>query len=204
MNDPKEVMVDSPIGRQPLDSAGSPVGVIRMDVEKSYAHIGFLLQEYINEGKEAAWEAIKKKIDYTYEGLDRALTPLEAETVFGQEIKLRLAKGQKLLFKPNLVNIQNIDPQTHGPDVGSTTCTEWPFVAALMRWFHEKIGVSYYQMTIGEAATLMPASAGHYSMLNADDKPITAEAVIEGRSGNFYGGWGFYFARCWKSFRDQS
>lgn len=195
MNDFKEAMVDSPIGRQPLDSSGSPVGVVRMDVEKSYLNIGSLLQEYINESKEAAWEAIKKKIDYTYEGLNFALAPLEVETGFGQEIKLRLAKGQKLLIKPNLVNIQNIDPQTHGPDVGSTACTEWSFIAALMRWFHEKIGVSYYQMTIGEAATLMPASAGHYSMLNADDKPITAEAVIEGRSGNFYGGWGFYFAR---------
>lgn len=195
MNDFKEVIVDSPIGRQPLDSSGSPVGVVRMDVEKSYLNIGSLLQAYINEGKETAWEAIKKKIDYTYEGLDHALASLEAETGFSEEIKLRLAKGQKLLFKPNLVNIQNIDPQTHGPDVGSTTCTEWPFVAALMLWFHEKIGVSYYQMTIGEAATLMPASAGHYSMLNADDKPITAEAVIEGRSGNFHGGWGFYFAR---------
>jgi hypothetical protein len=195
MNDPKEVMVDSPIGRRLSDSSGSPIGVVRMDVEKSYAHIGFLLQEYINEGKEAAWEAIKKKIDYTYGGLDLALAPLEAETGFGQEIKLRLAKGQKLLFKPNLVNIQNIDPQTHGPDVGSTTCTEWPFVAALMRWFHEKMGVRYYQMTVGEAATTMPASAGVYSLLNPDGKPITVEAVIEGKSENFHGGWGFYFAR---------
>ena len=195
MNDLKEVIVDSTIGRQPLDSSGSPVGVVRMDADKSYVNIGLLLQNYIDEGKEETWEAIRKKIEYTYEGLDLALAPLEAETGFGQEIKLRLAKGQKLLFKPNLVNIQNIDPQTHGPDVGSTTCTEWPFVAALMRWFHEKIGVSYYQMTIGEAATLMPATAGLYSMLNPDAKPITAEAVIEGRSYNFYGGWGFYFAR---------
>ncbi|MCX5919450.1 MAG: DUF362 domain-containing protein [Deltaproteobacteria bacterium] len=191
----KVLQVESPIGRQETDSAGSPVGVVRMDAEKSYANIGLLLQEYINEGKEAAWEAIKKKIDYTYEGLDLALASLEAETGFGQEIKLRLAKGQKLLFKPNLVNIQNIDPQTHGPDVGSTACTEWSFIAALMRWFHEKAGVSYYQMTVGEAATMMPASAGLYSMLNPGGKPITVEATMEGKSGNFYGGWGFYFAR---------
>ena len=191
----KALQVESPIGRQETDSAGAPVGVVRMDAEKSYANIGLLLQEYINEGKEAAWEAIKKKIDYTYEGINLALASIEAETGFGQEIKLRLSKGQKLLFKPNLVNILNIDPETHGPDVGSTTCTEWSFIAALMRWFHEKAGVSYYQMTIGEAATLMPAAAGLYSMLSADGKPITVEAVIEGKSYSFYGGWGFYFAR---------
>ncbi|MBN1615504.1 MAG: hypothetical protein JW950_13655, partial [Deltaproteobacteria bacterium] len=123
--------IESPIGRRQVDAAGAPVGVVRMEAEKSYAGVGVLLQEYINEGKAEVWEAIRKKIDYTYEGLDRALAPLEGETNFGKEIKARLAKGQKLLFKPNLVNIQNIDPQTHGPDMGSTTCTEWPFVAAL-------------------------------------------------------------------------
>jgi len=191
----KGINIDSPIGRQETDFAGSPIGAVRMDANKSYADIGLLLQEYINDGKKEAWEAIKKKTDYTYESLDLALTPLAAETGFVQEIKSRLAKGQKLLFKPNLVNIQNIDPQTHGPDVGSTACTEWSFIAALMRWFHEKAGVSYYQMNIGEAATMMPASAGLYSMVNREGKPITVEAAIEGKSGNFYGGWGFYYAR---------
>lgn len=61
----KGFLVDSPLGNLQTDGAGSPVGVVRMDAEKSYANIGLLLQEYINEGKEAAWEAIKKKIDYT-------------------------------------------------------------------------------------------------------------------------------------------
>lgn len=44
---------------------GSPVGVVRMDTGKSYANIELLLQKYINEGKEAAWDEIKKKINYT-------------------------------------------------------------------------------------------------------------------------------------------
>jgi hypothetical protein len=127
----KTLQVESSIGRQETDSTGSPIGVVRMDVEKSYAKIGFLLQEYINEGNQEAWQTIKQKIDYTYQGLDLALTLLEAETAFSREIKSRLAKGQKLLFKPNLANIRNIHPQTHGPDVGSTACTEWSFVAAL-------------------------------------------------------------------------
>jgi hypothetical protein len=50
----KPLQVESPIGRKETDSKGSPVGVVRMDGEKSYVNIGLLLQEYINEGKEAA------------------------------------------------------------------------------------------------------------------------------------------------------
>jgi len=33
----KALQVESPIGRQETDSAGAPVGVVRMDAEKSYA-----------------------------------------------------------------------------------------------------------------------------------------------------------------------
>ena len=94
-----------------------------------------------------------------------------------------------------MVSIINIDPATHGPGLGNTACTEWPFVAALMRWFHDRLGVRYHQMAVGEAATVMSAAAGLFSMTNPEGKKITTEAVIEGRAGNFYGGWGFYFAR---------
>jgi len=195
VNDRASLVIDSPLGKQEVDSNGSPLGVVRMDVNKSYAGIGELLQEYINESSKEAWERIKVKIDYTYEGLDLALSPLEEETGFGKEIRSRLEKGQKLLFKPNLVNPTNIDPQTHGPDFGHMACTEWPFVAALMRWFHDKMGVRYHQMALGEAATMMTPVASLFSMINPDRKTVTTEAVIEGRSGDFYGGWGFYFAR---------
>lgn len=195
MDKAKSVVINSPIGKQEIDSGGSPIGVARLDVGKSYANIGELLQKYINDSDQDAWAEIKAKIDYTYESLDFALSSLEKETTFSQEINSRLEKGQKLLFKPNLVNPSNIDPQTHGPDLGYTACTEWGFIAALMRWFHDKIGVSYHQMTIGEAATAMTAMAGQYSVINPEGKTITPEAVIEGKSGNFYGGWGFYFTR---------
>ncbi len=195
MDDRKPMIVDSPVGKQAVDSTGSPLGVARMDVEQSYAGIGELLQKYINSSDQEAWEKIKAKTDYTYESLDPALAALERESGFGPEIKKRLEKGQKLFFKPNLVNPQSIDPQTHGPDLGSFACAEWPFVAALMRWFHDKLGVSYYQMALGEAATVMPASAGCYSLWNPDGETVTVEAVIEGKVGDFYCGWGFYFAR---------
>jgi len=166
-----------------------------MDTERSYAGIGELLQEVINSSDQGAWEKIRSKIDYTFENLDMALSPLEKETGFSREIEARLARGQKLLFKPNLVFPNNIDPWTHGPGPGSTACTEWPFLAALMRWFHDKVGISYHQMAVGEAATGTSASAGMFSISNPEGRQVTAEAVIEGKSGDFFGGWGFYFAR---------
>ena len=195
MDDNQPQIIDSPLGRKEIDALGSPIGVVRMDVNKSYANTGGLLQDTINESSQEAWEKIRAKIDYTYEGLDLALTPLEKETGFSEKIKSRLEMGQKLLFKPNLVNPTNIDPQSHGPDFGYTANTEWPFMAALMRWFHDRIHVSYYQMAVGEAATTTTSVASMFSMINPDGRTVTPEAVIEGRSGDFYGGWGFYFVR---------
>jgi len=195
MDTENKLTVDSPIGRQNVDASGAPVGVVRMDVEKSYAGIGELLKDYINNSNQSSWNDIKIRIDYTCSCLDQALGPLAKKTGLPREIADRLKKGQKLLFKPNLVGLINIDPQTHGPTPASTTCTEWPFIAALMRWFHDKLNVSYYQMCLGEAATVMPAAARMLTMLHPDGKKITTEAALEGKCGDFYGGWGFYFVR---------
>ena len=191
----KTINFDSPLGKQVNDSSGSPIGVVRMDVKKSYVGVSALLQKYINNSDQESWSKIKEKVDYTFESIDYALTPLEKETAFFTQIKEKLEKGQKLLFKPNLVNPMCIDPQTHGFSLGHNTCTDWTFIAALMRWFHEKGGISYYQMSIGEAATVFNAAASIYSKLNPDGRDITTEAIIEGKSGDFIGGWGFYFVR---------
>jgi hypothetical protein len=201
MADIKARTVESSIGRRKVDSTGSPVGVVRMDVDKSYADVGELLKKYLNESDQEAWDRIAEKIDYTFENLDLALSPLAEATGLGDEIRSRLEKGQKLLFKPNLVNPTNIDPQTHGPDFGYTACTEWSFTAALMRWFHDKLGVRYHQMAVGEAATMMTAAAAEYSMIHPEGKRVTPEAVMEGKCGDFYCGWGFYFARKYLSER---
>ena len=192
---PEKLVADSPFGRTAVDAVGSPIGVARLTVDESYAGAGELLQKCIDDGDTEAWQAITRKIDYTFRGLDVALGALEAATGFGREVRQRLEQGQKLFFKPNLVNAQNIHPQTHGPDAGYTACTEWPFIAALMRWFHDRLGVRYHQMALGEAATTIPALAGMFSLINPAGKKVTPEAVIEGRSDEFYGGWGFYFAR---------
>ena len=188
-------MIESALGKTAPDDSGSPVGVVRMDTAKSYAGIGGLLKEHINGSDPRAWEEIKAKIDYTYENLDVALAALDQETVFGKEIKSRVARGQKLFFKPNLVSIYNIDPETHGPDRGSTTCTEWPFIAALMRWFHDKLEIRYDQMALGDAATTTSVAAGFYSLMRPGGERVTPEGAVEGKSGDFYGGWGFYFVR---------
>ena len=195
MLDTNPLTVESPIGQRKTDSTGSPVGVVRMDVDKSYADVGELLQKFLNESNQEAWDRIAGKIDYTFENLDLALRPLAEATGLKNEIRPRLDKGQKLLFKPNLVNPTNIDPQTNGPDFGYTACTEWSFMAALMRWFHDMMGVRYGQMAVGEAATMITASAAEYSMMHPEGKTVTPEAVMEGKCGDFYCGWGFYFAR---------
>lgn len=192
---PEALVLDSPIGKKQIDITGSPVGVVRLDPSRSYAGIGLLLQAHINGSDPQAWEKIKSGINYTYEQLDLALTPLRKATGFDAEVQTRLKRGKKLFFKPNLVGVTHIDPQSHGPGDASTMNTEWAFVAALMRWFHDKLGVSYHQMAIGEASCCMPMAAAVYSMANPAGKAITTEAAIEGKSGEFHGGWGFYFAR---------
>ena len=48
--------VESSIGQQTVDASGSPIGVVRMDPEKSYAGMGELLQDYINTSNPEAWE----------------------------------------------------------------------------------------------------------------------------------------------------
>jgi hypothetical protein len=195
MSKNKPIRFNSPLGTQEGDSSGSPVGVVRMEVNKSYGGVALLLQKYINDSDQESWNQIKAKIDYTYENLNQALTPLDQETSFILHIKKQVEKGQKLLFKPNTVSPLCIDPQTHGPSLGLNACTHWAFIAALMRWFHDKAGISYYKMSVGEAATVLNSTAGALSMENPEGKTITTEAVLEGKSGDFYGGWGFYFAR---------
>ncbi|MCJ7491437.1 MAG: hypothetical protein MUP15_04700, partial [Dehalococcoidia bacterium] len=185
--------VHSPIGEVALDSGGVAVGVVRMDPRQSYADLPELLKEVIDTGSDAAWQAIRQRTDYTYDALDAALSPLRGEAGFDAMLRDELARGKKLLLKPNLVNPICIDPREHGLGLGYTTCTAWPFVAALMRRLHDDLGVSYHQIALGEAATAMSAASGYFTQLRG--KPVTREAVIEGRSGDFYGGWGFYFVR---------
>ncbi|WP_431062670.1 DUF362 domain-containing protein [Methanobacterium sp.] len=189
----KNIPLNSDIDNKKTDSQGSPVCGAKMDASKAYAEIPELLQKVINLDDEAAWATIVKKIDYIYDHIDYSLVSLDKETDFISKLQSEIQSGKKLLFKPNLVGPQVIDPDTHGEDLGAPICTDWSMIAALMRWFHDKLNIDYYQMALGEASTSALLVGASYS-LNSE-KTVTTEAVFEGRCGDFYGGWGFYFVR---------
>lgn len=187
-------MAKSAIGEIALDNSGAALGVARLSVEKSYQGIGNLLKQVIEDGDKAAWSQIKDKVDYTYENMTKAMETLEREEPFLEGIKVQIAQGKKLLFKPNIVTVECIEPYSHLHLKGTTANTEWSFVAALMRWFHDQ-GVAYHQMCLGEAASNSIIKAAQYTIQKGGGRTVTTEAAYEGRSDDFYGGWGFYFAR---------
>ena len=191
----KGTKVESSIGVLEIDRSGSPIAVTRIEPGRAYAGMPVLLQQFINEDSLTAWEEIKTRIDYIYIALDRTMDMLEEETAFCAGVKTQVEQGKKLLFKPNLVAPLCIDPTTHGEGMAHTTCTEWSFVAALMRCFHDRLDISYHRMALGEAASATSGVAASFSLNYNGGKQVTTEAVIEGRSGDFYGGWGFYFVR---------
>ena len=185
--------VDAEIGNKKTDSQGSAVCGAKMDAAQAYAHIPQLLKKVIDDGDVEAWQSIVKRIDYIYQHVDYSLVSLDKETDFIQTVKSEVQSGKKLLFKPNLVGPQVIDHITHGEGLGAPICTDWSVIAALMRWFHDELDIDYHQMALGEASTsslLMATIGSQYA-----GRTITSEAIFEGRSGDFYGGWGFYFVR---------
>jgi uncharacterized protein (DUF362 family) len=188
-------IVDSTLGRFAVDSTGAPIGVARMEPEKSYSPIPILLQKYLNESDPAAWDQIKERIDYTFAGLDHALRPLAEATGFGERVRAQVEEGKKVLFKPNIVSPLCIDPVTHGEGLGNPACTPWAFIAALLRWFHDHLGISYHSMAMGEAGTGVSNVSRLFGLIFNAGQPFPPEALFEGRFKNFYGGWGFYFAR---------
>jgi len=186
---------ESTIGKVSIDHEGVPVTVLKLDPKKAYLGIPALLQKYINESSEASWQTIRDKIDYMYSHLDVALGILDKKDNFSRQLKPQVKEGKKLLFKPNIVNALNIDPITHGETTTSNTSTEWSLIAALMRWFHDKLDISYHQMALGEAGSAMSMTAGLFGLYYNSGKPFATEAALEGKAGGFYGGWGFYFVR---------
>lgn len=185
--------VDSPLGERALDREGAPIGAVRLDPARSYSQVPALLQRFINDSDAAAWEEIQERIDYTFACLKLALGFLEEKTGFGAKVQEQVRGGKKLLFKPNLVNPNCIDPLTHGEGIGNLACTPWAFIAALMRWFHDHLKISYHEMTVGEAATGMSTTARAGTLISGQE--VTTTAVMEGKCGDLYLGWGFYFAR---------
>lgn len=188
-------IVDSPLGRLSIDSTGAPIGAVRMEPERAYSQIPTLLQKYINESDPAAWNQVREKIDYIYSSLDYALRPLTEATGFGDIVAAQAKEGKRVLFKPNIVSPLCIDPAAHGEGMGNPACTPWAFLAALLRWFHDKLDISYHSMAVGEAGTGISNASRLFGLMFNGGQPFPTEAVLEGRYKTFYGGWGFYFAR---------
>jgi hypothetical protein len=185
--------VESSIGKMQIDNSGSPIGAARMDPAEAYGAIPVLLKEYIESGSEKTWDEIRRRINNIYQTVSTSLEALDAETLFSKDAKILVKAGKKLFFKPNLVMLPSMDPQTHDP-VLAGTCLPWEFLAAVMRWFHDQRGISYHQMALGEAGTFTSLAAYNMSKLWGGN-PVTTQAVMEGKRGDKYGGWGFYFAR---------
>ena len=185
--------LESPIGRRITDTDGSPVSGCRIDPSQAYAGIPELLRKVINDGDKEAWKEIVQKIDYIYTNLDKAFAALEKETDLAKRVQSEIASGKRLFFKPNLVGPIVIHPDTHGEDLGAPICTDWSVIAALMRWFHDNLNITYHQMVLGEASTSASLYAQLYSKRSG--KKITPEGIFEGRTDDFYGGWAFYFVR---------
>ena len=186
-------VVRTPLGEREPDSRGSAVGAARINPAGAYQEIPRLLKEFIDSGREPVWREIASRVDRVYEAVSAAMDALDKEVSFSAEVRRRVEEaGQDLFFKPNLVAPMTIDRLTHGPgNIG--VCTPWEFVAALMRWFHDRLGISYHHMSLGEGGSVVSATAGAASAMLG--RPVTTLAVMEGRVGDSYGGWGFYFAR---------
>ncbi len=186
-------MVQSPIGKRRLDCTGAAIGAARMNPDTAYGAISTLLKEYIDNGSENAWSEIQQRIDNIYEAVSIAMEALDGEISFSGDIMKHLDMGKKLLFKPNMVSLPTIDPRTHGQGLVGV-CTPWEFVAAVMRWFHDKRGITYHQMSMGEAGPRTSMVAATTSKVFGGGT-VTTQAIMEGKCGENYGGWGFYFTR---------
>ncbi len=192
-NKPVGSVVDSPLGMKAVDSAGSTVAGVRMNASKAYAGIPALLEKVIKHDDAPAWDEIKQRIDFIVTHLDFAFQALDRETGFVAEVLAQVRKGKKLLFKPNLVSPTVVDSNTHGEGPGSPICTEWAVIAALMRWFHDRLEIPYSGMAMGEASTTTFFLAHLFG--KGLGKPFPTEAVFEGKVDGFIGGWTFYHIR---------
>lgn len=81
-------LVQSPIGKKPLDSRGSAIGAARINPQNTFKRITNLLQDHINNNNESAWQEIRMITDDVYTAVAAAMDTLDSEAPFsprGQE-----------------------------------------------------------------------------------------------------------------------
>lgn len=176
-----------------LDNEGSLISGVKLNVNKTYPDIPGLLQHFINCDDIDSWQEITNRIDYIYEGVSVTLNKLDEETNFMYHLKQNVRNGKLLVYKPNLAAPNCIDPATLHKTPYLPLNTQWPLIAAIMRWFHDTGKIHYSHMALAESSTSVDAFSALFS--KALGYKVPNEAVFEGRCGDFYGGWGFYFVR---------
>jgi len=208
----------APIIEKP-DSNGSLISVMKLDLDKTYIGVPDLLQIYIQneylllnnkiageqervakKAMEDAWQEIEEKIDYTYEHMQQLFKNIWDENPAAKRRIINDVKcRKKLVIKPNWVTpLEDIDPSTWGPGAGWGGSTAWCFIAALLRYFHDKLEIPYSMMALAEGGDKHEFDV---AFLNKLGLPITDLAIYEGRAVDaqgkpyWYGGIGMYFAR---------
>ena len=163
-------------GAAGADMEGSLIGAARLDPTEAYGDVPGLLERTIKQDDGEAWELIKRKIDHLHGRLGHALRPVLREDDLEGRIRAEVAAGHKLFFKPNVVCALVLDyvgDGSPGLTTGVVAVTPWQFMAALLRYFHDELGVPYYKMAIGEAGVTMPMLSTFFG--------CAPEAILEGR-----------------------
>ncbi len=177
------------------DTEGSLIGAVRLDPAQACGDVPGLLERTIKQGDDAAWALLKQRIDYVYDRLGYAVAPVLKRDDLRQRIRAEVEAGRKLFFKPNVVTATVLDfpgDGTPGLTTAVVAATPWTFMAALLRFFHDELGIRFCQMAVGEAGV----TTGAYASILA----CPPEAVLEGRIQRPDGevtcvGYPFYFVR---------
>ena len=147
------------VGYDVPEDGGSLIGAVKVKPESSYTDVRELLTKYVKGKDETAWREIKEKIDYSYGVLGHALWPVLRKDNLEEKIVAEINAGKKLFFKVNITDASTFGFAGDGTTGPGYPEVEWAFVAALMRFFHDELGICYYQMAIGEAPGAMPATS---------------------------------------------
>ncbi len=158
-----------------------------LDARSFPAHVAAVSVKYCPAGfpfhpeDDSDWNMVRAMVDDIYPCVDEMLSALQTEAGFSAAVWKRLRQGRKIIFRPAAGSTINTNDRRNAPEHGINLDAGWVFAATVMRWFHDRPRVSYYDMCLG------------VSLDNTDG--IAGEAWVEGDRTDSGDGWGFYYAR---------